>query len=99
MIKKLPRNWCIRQNTHQNVCNWFNRKYDIQSFLEGGYDYLSNRPVKDCNLVFQTKIPEGFLEITYEEFEYFILNKEHLIKTKPDDLSYLIDFLKQKQII
>lgn len=98
MIKKLPRNWCIRQNTHQNVCNWFNRKYDIQSFLKGGYDYLSNRPVKDCNLVFQENIPEGFLEITYEEFEYFILNKKHLIKTKPDDLSYLIDFLKQQQI-
>ena len=56
MIKKLPRNWCIRQNTHQNVCNWFNRKYDIQSFLKGGYNYLSNRPVKDCNLVFQENI-------------------------------------------
>ena len=99
MIKKLPRNWCIKQNAHQNVCNWFNRKYDIQSFLEGGYDYLSNRPVKDYNLVFQENIPKEFTEITYEEFEYFILNKEHLIKTKPDDLSYLIDFLKQKQII
>jgi len=101
MIDRLPKNWCIRQDAHQDVCDWFNAKYGISSFLEGGYTYLCKVPLKDTGSIFQEIAPIGFLEITYEEFKFFILDKEHLkkrVKSKPEDLSYLIDFLKQQQI-
>jgi hypothetical protein len=39
----------------------------------------------------------GYEEISFEDFKVHILNEKSK-KSKPEDLSYLIGFLKQQQI-
>ncbi len=97
-MKKLPKKWCIKQNVHQDVCDWFNEKFKSDSYvLHGGYTYLHNCPKTNSCDVLQNKILDGYSEITWEEFEYHILNKPQ-IKSESEDLSYLIDLFKQQQI-
>lgn len=94
-MRKLPKKWCIRQNAHENSCDWFNKKYNISAHLSGEYNYLCNYPNKKAP--YEEQIPLDFTEITYEEFEYHILNKPQ-IKSEPEDLTFLKDLLIQNGI-
>lgn len=97
-MRKLPKKWCIKQNVHRDVCDWFNEKFKSNNYvLYGGYSYLHNVSKINHHEVLQNEILDGYTEITYEEFEYHILNKPQ-IKSESEDLSYLIDLFKQQQI-
>lgn len=97
-MRKLPKNWCIKQNTHQDVCDWFNLKFDNNCYiLDGGYTYLCNTSKNNYAFVLQNEIPDLYSEITYEEFKYHILN-EPQIKSESEDLTFLKDLLIQSGI-
>ena len=98
MIKKLPKKWCIKQNVHQDVCDWFTEKFKSNSYvLHGGYTYLHNCSKTNSYEVLQDEILDGYTEITYEEFEYHILNKPQ-IKSGLEDLTFLKELLIQNCI-
>lgn len=97
-MRKLPKKWCIKQNVHQDVCDWFNEKFKSNGHvLYGAYTYLHNCPKRrECD-VLQNEILDGYSEITYEEFEYHILNKPQ-IKSGSEDLTFLKELLIQNGI-
>lgn len=68
----LPGKWCIKQSAGEEVCEWFNKKYDITSFPIGSYKYLVN---DECN-VYSNGIPQGYIEITLEQFKKYVLKQE-----------------------
>lgn len=73
----LPEKWCIKQNLSQEVCDWFTNKYMNTPFLNGDNIYLVNHEETiNYRSIYSNKIPEGYKEITLEEFERFILNKQ-----------------------
>lgn len=97
-MRKLPKKWCIKQNVHQDVCDWFNEKFKTNNYvLCGGYTYLHNCPKTNLCDVLQNEILDGYSEITYEEFEYHILNKPQ-IKSGPEDLTFLKELLIQNGV-
>lgn len=69
--EEFPEKWCIKQNASQVVCDWFNKNYKTWAKVSGGFIYLAND--KNCQLYMS--IPEGYTEITLEQF------KEHILKT------------------
>lgn len=73
-IETFPEKWCIKQSAAQHVCDWFNQKYSMESFLEGCYTYLVYTKDKDSNYSFN--IPKEYKEISVEEFDKHILKKE-----------------------
>jgi hypothetical protein len=97
-MRKLPKKWCIKQNVHQDVCDWFNEKFKSNRYvLYGGYTYLHNVSKTNSCDVLQNEILDGYSEITYEEFKYHILN-EPQIKSGPEDLTFLKELLIQNGI-
>lgn len=67
---KFPEKWCIRQNASQKACDWFNKQGNISSAkIKGAYTYLVNR-----GDTYSYSIPEGYTEITAEQFEKYVLN-------------------------
>ena len=97
---KLPKKWCI-QGTKCKIV----QKYFLN--LEDNHitDYVTHESYE--NWIFHSNRINGYYSktsqcedysmISLDFFKKYILNQP-LINSKPEDLSYLIDFLKQQQI-
>lgn len=86
---KLPEKWCIKvtEENAEVLSNWRTAGGAVNN------GYLSNRGGEYCGL-WDSSLPQGFQEISFEDFTIHILKQQ----PKSEDLSYLIDFLKQQQI-
>ncbi len=102
MIDRLPEKWCIDVSD-------FNKVGRIVANYIGRNEWYLNSPKNvaylnftETNFDFWSHIARSnnleYTEITFEEFKHFIINKQPPKPSKPEDLSYLIDFLKQQQI-
>jgi len=80
----LPEKWCIRQSAGEEVYKWFNKKYDVTSFPTGNYNYLVN---SECS-VYSDYIPQGYTEITFEQFKKYVL-KDYIKESKEVILEYV----------
>lgn len=85
-----PKYWCIKQNTDQIVCDWFEEHNDTSSArLEGNFIYLcfdseTNRATFQYN-------NDHFTEITLEQFKKHILKMDNKLigyKLKSDYAKY-----------
>ncbi len=75
----LPEKWCIQQSLSEEVCKWFSNFYFTSTAWTGGsYKYLCcNESFTEKDKTnFSNKFPEGYIEITVEQF------KEHVLKEK-----------------
>jgi hypothetical protein len=87
----LPEKWCIK-NTDLCIFDKIN-KIGFNSIYSGNsinkYYFIIDEKI-DC----ENHAPEGYIEITFEQFERYVLNKNESTNNK-DDYSYLIKLLKQ----
>jgi len=85
---KLPKKWCIRQNTDQIVCDWFNKKFNLNAALNGSFKYI-NSDGWYCDDNHDMEYGD-YTEITFEQFKRYVLNE------KPELINYtkLINMLK-----
>lgn len=85
---KLPKKWCIRQNTDQIVCDWFNKKFNLNAALNGSFKYV-NSDGWYCEEKGRYEYSD-YTEITFEQFKQYVLNE------KPELINYtkLINMLK-----
>lgn len=85
---KLPKKWCIRQNTDQIVCDWFNKKFNLNAALNGSFKYV-NSDGWYCEEKDGMEYGD-YTEITFEQFKQYVLNE------KPELINYtkLINMLK-----
>lgn len=74
-VNDFPEKWVIKQRLSEEVCDWWNKKFSKSSFIRGNYGYLTS------NGGYRDYIPEGYTEITLEQFNKYILNKEETMKT------------------
>lgn len=74
--KSFPDKWAIKQSTSELVCTWFNQNSSIKgAFRSGAYKYLVY-PEQNSRLEnYSDIIPEGYQEITEQQFIDHILNK------------------------
>ena len=81
----LPEKWCIKQNLDQRICDWFNDKYKItdkywESNVESkGFKYLlaeSAIGIQYPACLYSDEIPEGYTEITQDQFFAHVWEKE-----------------------
>ena len=82
---QLPVKWCIKQNTDQIVCDWFNKKFNLNSQLNGNFKYITSDGWycdDDDNM--------GYVEISFEQFKQYVLNE----KPKSNNYTKLINMLK-----
>ena len=90
----LPEKWCIK-NTDLCIFDKIN-KIGFNSIYSGNsinkYYFIIDGKI-DC----EYHAPEGYTEITFEQFERYVLNKNETIRYEidKDDYSYLIKLLKQ----
>ena len=85
---KLPKKWCIRQNTDQIVCDWFNKKFNLNAALNGSFKYV-NSDGWYCDDNHDMEYGD-YTEITFQQFKQYVLNE------KPELINYtkLINMLK-----
>lgn len=85
---KLPKKWCIRQNTDQIVCDWFNKKFNLNASLDGSFKYV-NSDGWYCDDNHDMEYGD-YTEITLQQFKQYVLNE------KPESINYtkLINMLK-----
>ena len=96
----LPEKWCIKQSAGEEVCEWFNKKYDTTSFPTGSYEYLVN----DEYNIYSDYIPQGYTEITFKQFKKYVLKEsieepkeiipEYVEYIKSDDVGKIVKVLK-----
>jgi len=95
-----PEKWCIRQNAHQDVCDWFNNKFDASAILDGHYKYLINGD-SDQHF-FGDYVPPYYEEITLEQFRLYVLgDPQYALDLKEavrEDLSYLANMFQELNI-
>jgi hypothetical protein len=96
-----PDKWCIKQNTDRIVCNWFNKKYGVASYISGCYTYLVNHSDLDKS-IYSNVIPKGYVEITFEQFKKYELKQETMgreiigYKIKEQYVDFAINLLQPK---
>lgn len=74
-INDFPEKWVIKQRLSKEVCDWWNKRFNKTSYTGGNYEYLTSFGG------YRELIPEGYTEITLEQFNKYILNKEEKMKT------------------
>ena len=87
---KLPKKWCIRQNTDQIVCDWFNKKFDLNSALNGNFKYINS----DGWYWDESQYVKygDYTEITFEQFLEHVL-KQTIQKPKYNRLLFILQFI------
>lgn len=77
----LPKKWCIKQASTEEVCEWFRKKRHTYSANPTGrackymcYDSLEDKSA------FKAIVPEGYKEITVEQFKKYVLNQTEMKK-------------------
>lgn len=91
---EIPKKWCIKLKDHYDVINNWGKEYFTPITGWGNLarhnTYLRcNFKTNDCT---STEDVTGYYEITFEEFEKYILNKQIDV---PEDYTYLVKFLKK----
>lgn len=76
----LPEKWCIKQNISEVVCNWFekNNKYGHKPQLKGTFKFLCYPEENSFYHIFSNEIPDGYTEITFDQFKKYVLNEKSL---------------------
>jgi len=72
----LPKKWCIRQNACQEACDWHKGKFGGNAAIDGNKKYLLSE--KDNAYKYSGIIPNGYIEITKEQFLTRVLNKKEM---------------------
>lgn len=105
MTTSIPRKWCVKitngnkkllEKWRQTVCSPKSENSCLMKDALNKYLLCDNYKFSD-HMYWGKGIPEGYTEISFEDFKTFIINKTPP-KEHPENLSYLIDFLKQQQI-
>ena len=99
----IPKNWCIRGCTQ--LRDYQQNELGGNSNCHLGYEdcYYYNRTIdldaKRWNYS-RDILPDGYTEISFEDFEKYILNKDSDFEEviEPEDLSYLAEMLKELNI-
>lgn len=96
---ELPEKWCIKG------CDKLDKYQKVELQGKSNYclnyiDYYYYNNSIDLDLkkwkYFEKYIPEDYTEITFEQFERYVLNKvESKIEIEKDDYSHLVKLLKQ----
>jgi hypothetical protein len=94
VLKSFDSNWCIKQSC-EKACDYFNEKFGVTYFnINGKYPYLVNN--QECSgSTFNDDIPEGYREISEQEFIENVLNKEKTMKKQTLTRKQLIELRKQ----
>jgi len=78
----LPEIWCVRATTQEEdkvLTDYIKDEFstDCEYDLDvRGNCWFSNVEIKKEHYEFMDNAPQGFTEITYQEFEKYVLNKE-----------------------
>jgi len=72
----LPEKWCIKQSTHKEVCDWFNKNGTMVANITGNWTYL-NYP--NISGYYSDKIKPGYTEITFEQFKKYVLKEKDTV--------------------
>lgn len=88
--EEFPEKWCIRQNASREVCDWFNQKYGINSFVNGDYTYLVNWETPE-NGNYSFRVPKNTTEITLEQFKKHILKESTTMKNNLLETEFVIE--------
>jgi hypothetical protein len=100
---KLPEKWCVQiTENNRNVLEKYRltipykRKGDNETCLDNKAlnKFLISDDQYSERMYWGIDIPEGYTLLSFEDFQKYILNQE----TITEDLSYLIDFINNKQI-
>jgi hypothetical protein len=84
----LPEKWCIRQNRRE-INDWLNvHKQTKHTYTDLKGVKFIRYPAYSTNHLYSTVQP-GYTQITYEQFEKYILNKQPEVIVEKEDLSYL----------
>jgi hypothetical protein len=108
----IPTKWCVKITEDNREVLELYRLTSISSIdsitnctcliFEALNKYLISDNAYSDNMYWGANTPSeiGYEEISFEDFKVHILNElpKNPKKSKPEDLSYLIDFLKQQQI-
>lgn len=96
----IPEKWCIRlkdRKTEEIVGKWFNDNIKIDCTYHSGWAgwFLHYPKYKSGTCTALTPEP-GYTEITFKQFEKYILNKETPVEEQ--SYNYLIPILKKLNI-
>ncbi len=90
----LPEKWCIQDITKPSVLeNWLNclgKNKHFWNFRSGSYYHFHGVDPIDC----YGRIFDGYTEISFEQFQKYVLNEKPKIK----DMEYLDNLLKRLNV-
>tara|TARA_R110000868_G_scaffold214505_1_gene464600 strand:+ start:87 stop:371 length:285 start_codon:yes stop_codon:yes gene_type:complete len=93
MITELPERWKIRQDTDEEVCEWF-REYDNtrSAKIDGSFKYLGFSQLSKEAILINSDGAECYIRITFDEFKKFVLN------VKSENYSFIVEILDKLDI-
>lgn len=92
----LPKKWCINRRNLPEVCEWFNKNkqntasHDYRMELLGWYTHYPMIVLSHT----KENVDSTYTEITFEQFEQYVLHKEVNTPIK-EDYSYLINLFNK----
>lgn len=96
---KIPKKWCIKlkdRKVEKIVGKWFNDNVEINCTYDAGWlNWYLHYPKYLSGTCTNLNPMPGYTEITFEEFEKYILHKQPDV---PEDYKYLTTFLKKLKI-
>ncbi len=99
MKEELPKKWAVKRtcNNSEILNDWNNNHYLFKEQHRINAESICDEDYFYDDQAHTAKLQPGYTEITFEQFQEHILGIKPVSNTS-EDLSYLIDFLKQQQI-
>lgn len=97
-IFKLPEKWCVKPNIDKQECqivrNYFNNTFTKNYGANNNIEYYWHFPPYDLETkdLCYYKIVEGYTQISFEEFNKYVINRDNTINI---DYTLLKNKLKQ----
>lgn len=82
----LPEKWAIKQN-HEKINEWFNENKQTASHYSSITHHIFHYPMID-HLHLYTKVQKGYIEISFEEFEIYVLKTKQY--TQDNELNQIL---------